>query len=421
MSLADPAAASPDTSGPYDLLGDELAADPAPLLHRMRREAPVHWDPILTAWVLTRHDDVRFALRDEAFSVDRGGSISRCHDPAVRAELAWCSESVLRWMVFADPPRHTRVRAAVRRAFTSTMVEQLRPSVEAATAAALASVRDRGRIEVLADLAVPVPAIVTADLLGLPRSDIELLKQWTVDMFALFGAGVASADTVRAAHRSLRASEAYFTDQIAHRRRHGGTDLIASLCGPGAESLDDRELVGLCITMVAGAYETTTHVVGNGLLALLRHPAQLERLRADPSLAANAVEEIFRFDGPAVSVVRRARRDVPLADSVIGSGQNVYCMLYAANRDPDRCVDPDRFDIGRRDPHHLGLGHGIHFCLGAALARLEAQVMLNGVLRELPDLALDRERLDGEPRFVPNLAIRGLQALPLRFSAHRRS
>jgi pimeloyl-[acyl-carrier protein] synthase len=402
----------------YGLLTDTFHADPAPVFARMRAEHPVHWDPGLGTWVITRYDDVTRVIRDPALSVDRGGSISRAASAESAAELAWCSTFVLRWMVFSDPPRHTRLRDAVRRAFTGQMVERLRPAAEAATAAALARAAPDGRLEVLADLAVPVPALVTAELLGLPAGDLELLKRWTADTFGLLGAGVASAAVVRAAHRSLRECRDYFAEVIeSRRRRPGGLDLISEVVrADAAAELDDEELIGLCFTLVAGAYETTTHVVGNGLWCLLQHPRELARLREGRASITRAVEELFRFDGPALSVMRRTVAALPVGDAEIPAGDNVYCMLYAANRDPDRFPDPDRLDLERSDVRHLGLGHGIHFCLGAALSRMEAAVMLAALVR-LPALQLDREALGGgEPRYLANLAIRGLAALPVRFT-----
>jgi cytochrome P450 len=406
--------ASSGSGEPFDLLGDPFFANPAPLLQRMQRDAPVYWSPRLGTWVVTRYRDVAWVVQDPAFSVDRGGSISRCLDDSVKDQLAWCTEYTLRWMVFADPPRHTRLRAAVHRAFTRSRLEHLRPVAAAATDAALAAAQ--GRIELIADLAVPVPAQVTAALLGVPAADTELLKAWTADMFALLGAGVASADIVRAAYRSMRASREYFAAAVAERRRRPSGDLLGDVVRDAdAAGLDEEELIGLCVTLLAGAYETTAHLIGNGVFALLTHPHELARLRADPGLLDNAVEELFRFDGPALSVVRRARIDVPLGDAVIRAGQNVYCMLAAANRDPERFPDPDRLDVGRGDVRHLGLGLGIHFCLGAALSRIEAVEVLRAVTR-LDDLRMDRDALaGGVPTFAANLAIRGLHRLPLRF------
>jgi cytochrome P450 len=397
--------------GQYDLLGPAFHADPAPTFARMRVDDPVYWSEQLGTWVVTRHADVARVVTDPRFSVDRGGSISGCRDPEVRDELSWCSAFVLRWMVFTDPPRHTRLRSAVGRAFTSTMVERLRPQIARAVDEALAWARPAGRLELIEDFAVPVPALVTAMLLGLPPRDVDRLKRWTADMFALFGAGVADAPIVRAAHASMRACSAYFAEVLAVRRRDGGADLISQLVHSPGELTED-DLIGLCITLVAGAYETTTHLVGNAMWALLQHPEQLARVRAEPTLVPNVVEEAFRYDTPALSVVRRATEDVPLEDAVIRRGQNVYCMLYSANRDPARYPEPDRFDVARADTRHLGLGHGIHFCLGAALSRLEAAEMLAALL-QLEDLALDGD----PPVYHQNLAIRGLGALRLRFRA----
>jgi cytochrome P450 len=218
------------------------------------------------------------------------------------------------------------------------------------------------------------------------------------------------------AHRSMHECSDHFAEVVARRRRGDGDDLITRVIqSPEGAALAPDELVGLCVTLVAGAYETTTHLVGNGVWQLLRHPDELARLRAGASTIENAVEEIFRFDGPALSVVRRATDDVTVRGTRVRAGDNLYCMLYAANRDPARHPDPDRFDVGRRDARHLGLGHGIHFCLGAALSRLEAAVMLDAVAR-LDGLRLDRDALGADqPTYRRNLAIRGLEALPVRF------
>ncbi|HUQ02099.1 MAG TPA: cytochrome P450 [Kofleriaceae bacterium] len=400
----------------YGLRTPTFHADPAPVLAQARRDAPIHWDPELGTWVLTRWHDVAAVLRDPRFSVDRGGSIAGLGDPAAAEELAWCSGQVLRWMVFSDPPHHTRLRSAVHRYFASSAVGGMRAMVARVVADVMAEPVARGGLDVIADVAVPVPAIVTARMLGLPVEDAAQLKQWTADLFALFGAGVADAPTVTSAYRSLRACHEYFARVLEERRRRPGDDLISALYVDDAAPLDDDERIGLCATMVAGAYETTTHVVGNAVWALLRHPDQLARLRAEPALCANAVEEVFRWDGPAFSVVRRASADATIGGATIAAGDRVYCLLYAANRDPARHSAPDDFDVGRADTRHLGLGHGVHFCLGAALTRIESIAMLEALVA-LPALTLDGNAPDGEPRYAANLAIRGLERLPVRIAA----
>lgn len=407
-----------DGSAHYDLLDPAFHADPAPTLAAMRANDPVWWDPVLQAWVLTRHDDVAFAVSDVSLSVDRGGSISRNVDPAVHDELRWSSQFVQRWMVFADPPEHTRLRTAVHGAFTTPRMKQLVPQIERLTSEAIARVSADGAMELMEDVAVPVPALVTAALLGVPPDDVDRLKDRTAEAFALFGAGVASSELVLRSYQSLRAMEAYFAGLLGSRRVRPGDDVISQLVtSADADALTDDDLIGLCITLLAGAFETTSFLVGNGMWALLRHPEQLGWLRRHPDAVAHAVEEIFRFDGPATSVVRTTvqRTEFP-SGAVIDGGQNLYCMLYAANRDPARFDDPDRFDVRREDVSHVGLGRGIHFCLGGPLARLEATILLRQ-LTQLEDLRLDRDAFpSGGPRYVPNLAIRGLDALYLRFA-----
>ncbi|HEY5921608.1 MAG TPA: cytochrome P450 [Kofleriaceae bacterium] len=396
----------------FDVRAAAAAPDPGPLLARMRQATPVYRDESLDAWVLTRYDDVARVVRDPAFSVDRGGTIARAATQEAETELAWCNDFVLRWMVFSDPPRHSRLRGAIHRAFTSQAIARLRPGIDAAVRSAIAPT---GRMEVLADLAIPVPALVTAELLGLPPSDASLLKSWTVAMFDLFGAGVADARIIRAAHRALVDCRAYFAEHLARRRRAPGDDLASVLAtSADAAHLDDDERIGICATLVAGAYETTTHVVGNAVWALLQHPAQLARVCAEPVRVPHVIEEVFRWDTPAFSVVRRASADCEIGGRAIRRGERLYCVLYSANRDPARYPDPDTFDIDREDVRHLGLGHGLHFCLGAALSRLEAIAMLEALVT-LPNIALDREALPSGPSYAGNLAMRGLCSLPIRF------
>jgi len=411
------------TADRYDLLSPEFHDDPAPVLARMRADAPVYFCPSLDAWVVTRHADVTRLVREPALSVDRGGTISHPADDvseAAKEQLEWASAFVLRWMVFADPPKHTALREVARRAFTVSTVERLRPAIVRATWSALEPRLRTGRLDVLGDLAVPVPAAITAQLLGLPEADLDLLKRWTADTFALLGAGVASEETIRLAHGSLREARSYFIDVLAARRAFGGDDLLSAIVrSPSAKRLDEDDLAGLAMTLVAGAYETTTHLVGNGIWQLLQHPHALARLAREPEHAAHAVEELFRFDGPALSVVRRTTADLLVDDVRIPAGERVYCMLYAANRDPQRYPEPDRLDLDRVDVRHVGLGLGIHFCLGAALSRLEAEILLTALVA-LEDLALDEDALPTcRPRYVPNLAIRGLDTLPVRFRTGR--
>jgi cytochrome P450 len=400
----------------YDLLSPSFYATPNATLHRMRAEDPVYWHPGLEAWMLTGYEDIQRVIRDPRFSVDRGGQIAKGGSLRlqVREKLDFCNRFFAQWMVFSDPPRHTRLRSFVAKAFTLQMVEDLYPFIRSLANELINAVQDVGQMDVIADFAVPLPTLITAQMLGVPREHTADLKHWSSDMFTLFGADFATEEVVETTYRSLVTCTEYFDAVIAQRRISPGDDLISQLLAvENQESiLSEEELTGVCITLMAGAYETTTHLIGNGLLALLRHPDQLQRLRENPALIDSAVEEFLRYDGPALSVVRRAIEDTQIGGRCVRTGQKVYCMLHAGNRDPMRFPDPDRLDIDRKDNRHLGLGQGIHFCLGAALTRLETKIAINTIVQRLPDLRLDTNELT----WMPNLAIRGLHSLPVAFS-----
>lgn len=353
-------------------------------------------------------------IRDPRFSVDRSGQIARGGSLQVQDKLNFCNHFFAQRMVFSDPPRHTRLRALVAKAFSPQLVDELRPAIARFADELIESVRDTGRMEVICDFAVPLPALVTAQMLGIPRERISDLKRWSSDMFRLFGASLATDEVIEATYHSLVLCREYFDCLIAQRRKNPGNDVISKLITVEEQgiTLSEEELTGACITLMAGAYETTTYVISNGLLALLRHPDQLQKLRENPKRMDSAVEELLRYDGPALSVVRRVIEDTQIRGKHLRSGQKVYCMLHAGNRDPERFPNPDQLDIERKDNRHLGLGQGIHFCLGAALTRLETRIALNALFQGLPTLQLDTDELIWEP----NLAMRGLRTLPVVFS-----
>lgn len=398
----------------YDLLSPSFFAAPDTILHRMRAEEPVYWHPLLESWILTRYDDIQSVIRSVSFSVDRGGQIAKGGSSRVQDKLNWCNHFFAQRMVFSDPPRHTRLRAVATKVFTPQMVYGLQPFINSVADELIDAVIDAGRMDVIQDFAVPLPALVTGQMLGISRECIAQLKQWSGDMFMLFGAGLATDEVIEATYGSLTACKEFFDDLIAQRRKSPGEDLISQLIAlqDQERSLSEEELTGICITLMAGAYETTTHLIANGLLALLQHPDQLQRLRENWQLLDSAVEEFLRYDGPALSVVRRAIEDTQIGGVHIGAGQKVYCLLQAANRDPARFLEPDRLDISRQNNCHIGLGQGIHFCLGAALTRLETKLAIHALVQRLPELRLDTDELT----WVPSLAMRGLDSLPVVFS-----
>lgn len=400
---------------PFDLESPAFFTDPGPTLAKLREAAPVYFHEPLGAWILTAHDDVALALRDSRFSVDRGGAIARCPHPGVRAPLDECNQAFGAWMVFSDAPLHLRLRDRAAPGFTPARVRRLRASIEAfAGELASAMVGGSEARDLVASFTDPLPARVTAALLGIPSDDIGALEAHTDHFFAFFGATTASAEVVTRAHESLLAMRAYFDEQLERRRREVTDDLLSYFLSEeeARASLSHEELVGLAMTLVAGAFGTTTHLIGHAVLALLERRSEWEKLVRDPSLAASAVEETMRFDGPALSVQRRALVDVELKGSVLRAGDRVYAMLHAANHDPAVFPDPGRFDIGRPTGRHLGFGMGAHFCLGASLSRLEATIALATLVERFPEL-----ELAGAPRRVGTIAMRGLASLPVRLGA----
>jgi cytochrome P450 len=316
-------------------------------------------------------------------------------------------------MVFSDPPRHTRLRGIVAKAFQPIAVRKLLSTIEQTVEELLDQAEPRGTLDALADLGVPLAERITGHMLGLPSESPKQLKRWTEDLFQLLGAGSATDAVVRASADGIDACRAFIASLVQARRSAPGDDLITDILKSAGGDFTEEEIVGLVITLIAGAYETTAHTIANGLLALVRHPDQLRRLREDPSLIEGAVEEIFRFDGPALSVQRRAKRDLVIRDTPIRERDRIYCMLHAANHDPAMFAEPATLDITRSPCRHVGLGLGPHFCLGAWLTRLETQRAIIRAVQRFPTLRL----ADGpEPQWAANFAMRGLDQLTLSIS-----
>jgi cytochrome P450 len=393
----------------FDPLLPEFHANPYPFYHRLRTEAPVHWSP-MGLWVLTRYDDVVTALRDPRFG--RAGFEPLLDavygDGIVTGELPPS-------MLFRDPPDHTRLRSLVSRAFTPRVVEGMRPHIRELVDGLLGRVEGAGAMDVIADLAYPLPVRVIGEMLGVPPGDSDTIRQWSaaiarnLDAIGL-PADPAVVDRGRAAHRAL---VDYFRRLIPERRRRPTGDLLSLLIA--AEEQGDRlsegELLTSCLLLFIAGHETTVNLIGNGVLALLQHPDQLQKLRDDPALVPSAVEELLRWDSPVQRTARITAAEVEIGGQRIDRGSFVVAAIGAANRDPAHFADPDRLDITRRDNRHVAFGFGIHFCLGAPLARIEAQIALDAVLARLPGLALATDR----PEWRESSTLRGLNALPVTF------
>jgi cytochrome P450 len=300
----------------------------------------------------------------------------------------------------------------VSRAFTPRHVEErLAPRIEALVDELLAEARERGELDVMRDFAEPLPAIVIAELLGVPAEHREQFKHWSDGIVGTLGAPFASPEVQQRAMESAIGLAGYFREVIEERRRAPKDDLISALIAAEeqGQALSEEELLATLVLLLVAGNETTTNLIGNGMLALLRNRDQLERLRDDPSIAESAVEELLRYDSPVQATGRVAMEDIEVGGTVVKEGQVAFLLLGAANRDPAVFAEPDRLDLTRRDNRHVAFGYGIHFCLGAPLARVEAQVALPSLLRRFPDLRLATEELD----WGGGLILRGLKSLPV--------
>jgi cytochrome P450 len=399
----------------YHLLDPEVLANPYPLYRRLRTESPVHWDPYLHAWVVTRYADVVTVLH--RFSAARTPTPDQL-DAIGLSSLAPLAAVMVRQMLFLDPPAHTRIRGLAAQAFTPRRVAALHEHIQQITDTLLDAVLPRGRMDVIGDLAEPLPAIVTAEMLGVPVADHRQLKAWSADFAEMLGNFQHNPDRAAGVLRSTEAMLEYFRAAVREQRarpRHGLVSALLQAEIDGDRFTED-EVIANCIVTMVGGQETTTNLIGNGVLTLLRHPAEMERLRGDPSLIVPAIEELLRFESPSQHTARLAPEDTVLGGQRIRRRQAVIAVMAAGNRDPERFPDPDRLDLSRPDNRHLAFGWAAHFCFGAPLARLEGQIALSALMRRLRDVRLAPSRL----AWRTNLGLRGLTALPITFAADER-
>ncbi|HEX2074198.1 MAG TPA: cytochrome P450 [Geodermatophilus sp.] len=386
-----------------------VLADPHPALAALRESGPVHRLDMrmgLPVWVVTRYADVLAALSDPRLSNDPARA------PGMRPFLR--GDFLSRSMLGVDPPEHTRLRRLVSTVFTARRVEALRPRVQEITDALLDRITPRGSADLIGEFALPLPITVIGELLGVPEADRDRFRAWTDDI--LDRPFDVRSDLARVAV-AREQMHGYLADLVATKRSDPADDLLTDLvqATDEGERLDAHELLSMTFLLLIAGYVTTVGLIGNGTLALLRQPDQLDRLRAEPGLVPRAVEELLRFDGPVnPGLTRFATEDLEIAGVRIPRGDVVLLATAAADRDPDRFPDPDRLDVGSAEPGHLAFGHGIHYCLGAPLARLEGQVAFTALLARLPDLALAVE-VD-ELRWIGGGVLRSLRELPVTFT-----
>lgn len=409
MTIAAPAA-SLGALSLYHLLEPEVLANPYPLFQRLRSEDPVHWDPFLHTWVVTRYADVLEVLH--TFSARRTHTPEKLEAVGL-GEMRPIAELMVKMMLFMDPPQHTRLRKLASHAFTPARVAVLRTHIREIVHRLLDAIEHNGHMDVIAELAEPLPAIVTAEMLGVPAKDWRQLKAWSADFAEMLGNFQHNPDSVPRMLRTVQGMTAYFREAVRRQRVEPGEGLVSSLMSAeiDGDRLSDDEVVATCIVTMVGGQETTTNLIGNGVITLLRHPERLEEVRRDLSLVPSAVEEMLRYESPSQHTGRLAPEDRELGGRTIRQGQAVMAVMAAANRDPERFPDPDTFDPHRQDNRHLAFGYAAHFCFGAALARIEGQEVFDAMLRRIPNLQVGPEPLV----WRNNSGLRGVIALPVTF------
>jgi cytochrome P450 len=393
----------------FDPFDPAFRRDPYPLYRRLRKENPIH-PGAMGGLVLTRHADCLHVLRHPAASSDeRKGSVFQAMAEAGEIDQELADN---RPFLFLDPPDHTRLRRLVSKAFTPRTIERLRPRVQALVDELLDAAVPSGALELIEELAYPLPVQVISELLGVPPEDHETFKGWSRDLArGLDPDFILPPEVVERRDAAIAAFSEYFLGLIAERRRAPSDDLLSALVAAEDEGdrLTEQELLSTCTLLLVAGHETTVNLIANGTLALLRHPDELRRLQDEPSLARSAVDEVLRYDAPVQMTGRVALEDIELDGATLQQGEFALLLLASANRDPAAFAEPDTLDIGRTDNHHLAFGFGTHFCLGAPLARLEGEVALGTLVRRCPDLALASDEL----QYKENLILRGLEALPL--------
>lgn len=411
--MSESAVASEGPLSLYQLLDPEVLANPYPLYHRLRGNDPVYWDPYLHAWVVTRYQDVITVLTQ--FSAARTPT-AEYFEAIGASEVAPIAKVMVQQMLFMDAPAHTRLRNLAGPAFLPRRVRVLHDHIQQIATRLLDDIEARGtgRTELLADFAEALPAIVTAEMLGAPVKDYVQLKNWSVTFAQMLGNFQHNPDRLADVHEALQGLWAYFQNAIVEQRKAPREGLIHSLMTSevNGDRLTDDEVIANCIVTMVGGLETTTNLIANGVLSLLRNPSQMAWLRANLDRIPVAVEELLRYESPSQHTARLAPDDVVLGGKTIRKRQAVIAVMAAGNRDPERFHDPDTLMLDRPDNRHLAFGWAAHFCFGAPLARLEAKIAFESLLQRFPVLTLTEEPLV----WRENLGLRGLEALHLNYS-----
>jgi cytochrome P450 len=393
-----------------DILSPELLENPYPAFARLRMESPIHEEPDGHGWVLSRYEDVAAALADRRFSSQ---TMVRAEDKirGVHPVIA----AISRQMLFQDPPHHSRLRGLMVKAFTPMRIEGLRPKILQMTTRLLDDAeREGGCIDFMESIATPLPVAFISHMLGLPEEDNQLLLMWSLAFGELINGCKLTPEQSREAFESVYSLIRYLTKLIAEKRRRPSNDMLSDLIAAeqNGDRLDMEELMMNVILLFGAGHGTTTHLLGNAMLSLLRNPQEFQLLASDPSVGPSAINELLRFEGPVRLAGRIATEDIRMEDKVIRRGDEVNLLIASANHDEENFPDPERLDLRRTGRRPLSFGSGMHSCIGAALARMEAEVVLTEIARRFPQTWLD----DSEPRRLRMITFRGLETLPVVLS-----
>jgi cytochrome P450 len=398
------------TSGTIELdrrlASSAFVQDPYPVYRDLRAQAPVHWSDEWGVWVLTRYDDTLAVIRNPK-TYSNAGRFSALLDqlpPELQPDVVPLRQHYSSGLIQSDPPDHTRLRGLVRLVFTPRAVEAFRGRVQTIVDQLLRQAASQGRFDLVRDFAYVLPVFVIGEMLGVPTDDLDQIFAWNTDIVGLQATGGASAEHARRAATAIAELESFFGDVIDEHRRSPKPDLISSLieAQEDGDQLTRDELIGTCVTLLLAGHDTTKNLIANGTLALLRHPEARSRFQRDPAILPTAIEEMLRYESPIQRGWRRVAVDTEIRGRHLREGDLVYFMFGAANRDPEVFPDPDRFDIGRSENRHLAFGYGIHFCIGAPLARLEGSIALLTLFRQFPKI----EPVDSIVEWQPSVHVR---------------
>lgn len=389
----------PDAPIIYNPFDPEVHADPYPHYRELREQDPVHRSEV-DLWVFTRYDDIATLLRDSRLGHEVTQGVA-----GEGGSADWES------MLFRDPPAHSRLRLPVSKAFTPRVLESLRTRIYKIVDDTLGVARQNGTMDVIGDLAFPLPATVISEMLGLPVEDHQQCRRWAASATRSLDP-LADDRIMDEIFVSLIEFREYLSEQVERRRSHPGDDLVTALIAAEeqGERLSHEELISTLLLLFTAGHETVTNLIGNGLLALLRNPDQLRRLKEDPGLIRPGIEELLRYDSPVQFVIRIVKEPMTVRGQDFVRGDAMLLVVGAGNRDPEQYADPDSLDVGRKDIKHLSFGGGIHFCLGSMLARMEAQAVFEGLITQLPEIELAVDDL----KWRPHINLRGLESLPIR-------